>query len=206
MSHLIDDLLTYASARDRTLEPIDLDLRPLVQEILTDRISAAAVLDADAPAPQAEVGPMAPVHADPVMIRQLLDNLIGNSLKYTPPGQAPQIVVSTTSAGPDWVRVEIADRGIGIPAGRHHAIFENFHRAHRGSTFAGTGLGLAICHRIVRRHHGDIGAQDNPGGGARFWFTLPAGRPEAPSGGELPSHAGHSDDEMSLPAQAESPT
>jgi signal transduction histidine kinase len=201
MNNLIDDLLTYASARDRTLEATQLDLRPLVQEILSDRFSAAAVLAPDAPAPQGQVGPMATVHADPVMIRQLLDNLIGNALKYTPPGQPARIEISTTSAGPGWVRVEIADHGIGIPAGQHHAIFENFHRAHRGGKFAGTGLGLAICHRIVKRHQGDIGAQDNPGGGARFWFTLPTGQAETPPEGELHAHARRSVSAMALEAE-----
>ncbi|WP_327011538.1 sensor histidine kinase [Dactylosporangium sp. NBC_01737] len=70
--------------------------------------------------------------------------------------------------------VEITDNGIGIPAGQHEAIFNNFHRAHRSGGYAGTGLGLAICKRIVERHGGSIVATDNPGGGSRFAFTLPA--------------------------------
>jgi signal transduction histidine kinase len=75
------------------------------------------------------------------------------------------------------VRMEVADRGIGIPAGKHEEVFEGFARAHAG--YAGTGLGLAICRRVIRRHGGRIGAEDNPGGGTRVWFTLPAAEPVA---------------------------
>jgi signal transduction histidine kinase len=70
------------------------------------------------------------------------------------------------------VRIEIADRGVGIPADQHEKVFESFHRAHSGYT--GTGLGLAICRRIVERHGGTIAVSDNPGGGSRFQFTLPS--------------------------------
>jgi signal transduction histidine kinase len=79
------------------------------------------------------------------------------------------------SGGESQVHVQIADRGIGIPAGHHAAIFTSFHRAHATSPYTGTGLGLAICHRIVERHGGHIYATDNPGGGTRMHFTLPLG-------------------------------
>jgi signal transduction histidine kinase len=180
MNQLIDDLLTYASARDRALDATDLDLRSVVDDIISDRFAACS-LTPDLPAPHADIGPLAAVHADPAMVRQLLDNLIGNALKYTPPGQPARLDLGTAPTKPGWVRVEIADHGIGIPAGQHHAIFEDFHRAHAGTAYAGTGLGLAICDRIVTRHGGRIGVQDNPGGGARFWFTLPCAEAEVPA-------------------------
>jgi hypothetical protein len=66
----------------------------------------------------------------------------------------------------------VADRGIGIPDAEKPAVFERFHRAHAAAGYAGTGLGLAICKRIVERHGGEIGVDDNPGGGTRFHFTL----------------------------------
>jgi signal transduction histidine kinase len=184
MQNLITDLLTYASARDSALDMVDLDLKPIVDSIVSERF-ATAMMVSDALAPEAQIGALAVVHADPVMVRQLLDNLIGNALKYTPPGQPARLEITTAPAArPGWVQVEIADRGIGIPAGQHHAIFEDFHRAVTRTEYAGTGLGLAICSRIVTRHGGLIGVQDNPGGGARFWFTLPAAPAEAsPEGG-----------------------
>jgi signal transduction histidine kinase len=63
------------------------------------------------------------------------------------------------------VRIDVVDNGIGIPAGQHEAIFNDFHRAHRTAGYAGTGLGLAICKRIAERHGGTIVAADNPSGG-----------------------------------------
>ncbi|WP_196468225.1 ATP-binding protein [Planomonospora sp. ID91781] len=117
------------------------------------------------------IGPLPTVEADLSMIRQLLTNLIGNAIKYTPPGHAAHVDITGTRTGDGRVCVEIADRGIGIPPGEHQAIFAGFHRAATGYT--GTGLGLAICQRIVERHGGTITATDNSGGGARFTFTLP---------------------------------
>jgi signal transduction histidine kinase len=179
MAQLIDDLLSYASARDSALDAADLDLKAVVDAVITDRF-AAAELAPDVPAPQAHVGPLEAVHADSAMIRQVLDNLIGNALKYTPPGQPARLDVTSAPCAPGWIRVEIADRGIGIPQGQHHAVFEDFHRAHPRADYAGTGLGLAICARIITRHGGRIGVNDNPGGGARFWFTLPAAEAQTP--------------------------
>ena len=179
MSQLIDDLLAYASARDSALDATDQDLRAVVDAVIADRFAAISLLP-DVPAPQAHVEPLDAVHADPVMLRQLLDNLIGNALKYTPPGQPAQLEITSTHSQPGWVRVEIADHGIGVPEGEHHAVFQDFHRAHPRAGYAGTGLGLAICDRIITRHGGRIGVEDNPGGGARFWFTLPAAT--SPSG------------------------
>jgi signal transduction histidine kinase len=107
------------------------------------------------------------------MTRQLLDNLIGNAIKYTPIGEPARIVVSAEPDAAGWTRVRIADRGIGIPAEDQPRVFTSFHRASAHAGYAGTGLGLAICHRVVNRHGGTITASDNPGGGTRIQFTLP---------------------------------
>jgi signal transduction histidine kinase len=123
--------------------------------------------------PRIEAGRLDQVDADAGAVRQLLENLIGNSIKYTAPDVIPHLEITSRRRG-GTVEVTIADNGIGIPAGQHEAIFDNFHRAHRDTGYAGTGLGLAICHRIVTRHGGFITADDNPGGGSRFVFTLPA--------------------------------
>ncbi|WP_425322654.1 sensor histidine kinase [Actinoplanes ianthinogenes] len=83
--------------------------------------------------------------------------------------------------------VEIADRGIGIPAAERPRVFDAFHRCANSGGYPGTGLGLAICKRIVERHGGRIGADENPGGGSRFWFTLPGAA--GPAGGPEPAAA-----------------
>jgi signal transduction histidine kinase len=162
MTGMIDTLLAYTTARDAPLRSRTVDLGGLVREVLTDRAAADVHVD-----------PLPAVRADPAMLRHVLENLIGNALKYVKPGDTAHVEV-TSAAGPDgWTRIEVADRGIGIPDADKPAVFEHFHRAHAGAGYAGTGLGLAICKRIVERHGGEIGVADNPGGGTRFFFTIP---------------------------------
>ncbi|WP_432980757.1 ATP-binding protein [Dactylosporangium sp. CA-233914] len=175
MRHLINDLLAYTTARNAAIAPADLPLRELVADVTNARTDLSAA--AGTPPPQFTLGHLHNVRADPVLLRQLLDNLVGNAVKYTAPGTVPRIAIASSIDDDGLVRVELADNGIGIPAGHHDAIFTNFHRAHRSSGYAGTGLGLAICKRIVERHGGTIAATDNPGGGSRFTFTLPAAAP-----------------------------
>ncbi|PPK65464.1 ATP-binding protein [Actinokineospora auranticolor] len=171
MRVLINDLLAYTTARDATVAPVPVSLATVVADIAAARADAA-VAEGD-PVPRFAVGRLDPVLADAVLVRQLLDNLIGNAVKYTAAGVTPCVAVVGERVD-DLVRVTITDNGIGIPSGHHAAIFDNFHRAHRAAGYAGTGLGLAICKRIVERHGGTITATDAPDGGARFEFTLPA--------------------------------
>jgi PAS domain S-box-containing protein len=167
MRRLIDDLLAYTTARDAALKPQPLDLGALVAEVVAERVGHLAVR------PDIYVGPLPWVEADPALLRHVLDNLIGNALKYVQPGRVPKVDVSASPSAPGWVRVEVADRGIGVPDADKPHVFESFHRAHTGQSYGGTGLGLAICRRIVDRHGGTISVVDNPGGGSRFSFTLP---------------------------------
>ncbi|GIJ67128.1 hypothetical protein Voc01_020450 [Virgisporangium ochraceum] len=175
MAELISDLLEYTAAGDKPLAVERVDLQGLVADVVDARTTAASV-DPDLLVPQVYVAPLPPVRADPALLRQVLDNLVGNAVKYTPPGRPARIDVTALSDG-STVTVEVADRGIGIPAGEHHAIFGSFHRAHADG-YAGTGLGLAICARIVERHGGTISAHDNPGGGTVVRLTLPAALPD----------------------------
>ncbi|AGL16518.1 ATP-binding protein [Actinoplanes sp. N902-109] len=179
MHNLINDLLAYTTARDAAITPTALDLNAMVTDIAAARIDQAQ--SNHTPVPVFTIGELHTVRADPVLVRHLLDNLISNSIKYTAPGVVPDIGVASHTDGA-VVSVTITDNGIGIPAGQHAGIFENFHRAHRSAGYAGTGLGLGICHRIVQRHGGTITAADNPSGpGSQFVFTLPAGGAAGPS-------------------------
>ncbi|MEU8821048.1 ATP-binding protein [Actinoplanes sp. NPDC048796] len=173
MGTLIDDLLTYAAAREGGIRPVDLDLHALADEVAIAHLDAASA--ARRSMPTIYVGDLPPVAADPALIRQLLNNLIGNAVKYTAAGRTPRVDVTAhrTEDGRKVV-VQVADRGLGVPAGQHEAIFNGFHRAHQSSGIPGTGLGLAICHRIVERHGGVITAEDNRGGGTIITFSLPA--------------------------------
>jgi len=172
MRGMIDDLLAYTTARDAVLAPTTVGLGDVVSGIAIARIDQAQ--SADTAVPVFDVDDLRTVYADPVLVRQLLENLISNAIKYTAPGVTPSLRIRTEVAD-HVVTVTIDDNGIGIPADQYASIFDNFHRAHRTAGYSGTGLGLGICKRIVERHGGTIAAAANPGGhGSRFTFTLPA--------------------------------
>ncbi|MEU4421452.1 ATP-binding protein [Actinoplanes sp. NPDC024001] len=171
MRALIDGLLAYTTARDAAMQMVPVDLAEMVTEVTIARLDNA--IAAGRPRPRFAVRDLPVVLADPVLLRQLLDNLIGNAIKYTDAAVTPALTI-TAERDEDMIRVRITDNGIGIPAGQHEAIFGDFHRAHRTGPYAGTGLGLGICKRIVERHGGTITAEDAPGGGSSFTFTVPA--------------------------------
>ncbi|MDP9797209.1 PAS domain S-box-containing protein [Catenuloplanes nepalensis] len=171
MGALIDDLLAYTTARDAPLRLRAVDLAALAAEVVAERTSRGAV--GDRPAPRIFVGDLPEVIADAGMLRRVLENLIGNSVKYVRAGTSAHVDVTATADPVGWAHIQIADRGIGIPDADKPHVFESFHRAHEGTGYAGTGLGLAICRRIVERHGGTVAVADNPGGGTRFSFTLP---------------------------------
>ncbi|HEU4370598.1 MAG TPA: sensor histidine kinase KdpD [Methylomirabilota bacterium] len=118
--------------------------------------------------------PLVPM--DDVLIEQVLLNLLDNAVKYTPPGSPIEIIATATDRN---LTIEVADRGPGLPPGEEEKVFEKFYRAVR-VTAGGAGLGLAICRGIVQAHGGRIWAQNLPGGGVAFLFTLPIGEPPAP--------------------------
>ena len=172
MRNMINDLLEYTTARDAAVAPTMVRLGDVVNDIAIARIDQAQ--SNGTPVPAFRIGELDAAYADPVLIRQLLENLISNAIKYTAPGVVPQITIATERAGRE-VTVTIDDNGIGIPEGQHETVFENFHRAHRAAGYTGTGLGLSICRRIVERHGGRIRAAPGPDGhGTRLLFTLPA--------------------------------
>jgi hypothetical protein len=175
MRALIDDLLAYTTARDAVLSPAHCDLNSLVADIAAGRRDHAQ--STGKAIPVFRFSELCAVDGDPVLVRQLMENLIGNAIKYTAPGVIPTITITTRADTPEpgMTRVEVTDNGIGIPTSQHAAVFGNFHRAHLDADYTGTGLGLAICKRIVERHGGTITASDNSTGqGTRITFTLPS--------------------------------
>ena len=114
------------------------------------------------------------IEVDGVLIDEVLANLLENAARYTPRGS--EITLRGSTAG-DHVLVEVLDRGPGIEPGSEADIFCRFVRRRPATDRAGTGLGLAICAAVVRLHGGQIGVENRPDGGARFWFTIPLGTP-----------------------------
>jgi two-component system CheB/CheR fusion protein len=114
--------------------------------------------------------PLPVVAADETQLLRLLQNLIGNSIKYRG-AEPPRIHLSARDAGPEWI-VSVRDNGIGIDPKFTDYIFTIFKRLH-GREYPGTGIGLAVCKRVVERHGGRIWVESRPGHGATFYFSLP---------------------------------
>ena len=173
MRRLIDDLLTFSRVI-RNSEPFQLvDLTGLIREVLGDlevRIERTGAT--------IEVGDLPMIDADPMQMRQLFQNLIGNALKFQPPGNTPIVKISgrtvTTPAGKSCAEISIKDNGIGFDEKYVERMFAVFQRLHGRTEYEGTGVGLAVCRRITDRHGGTITARSNPGDGATFTVTLPS--------------------------------
>jgi len=105
-------------------------------------------------------------------IKQVLLNLLGNAIKFTPEGGRVAVRVRREGKA---VRFEVADTGVGIPAAECGRVFSEFYRLERddASEIKGTGLGLALVSRLVALHGGAIGVVSDEGQGALFWFTIP---------------------------------
>ncbi len=114
--------------------------------------------------------PLPTVHAHEIRIVQLLQNLVGNGIKYRS-AEPPRIHVTAKRRDADWM-FSVTDNGIGIEPEYAQQIFGIFKRLH-GQNYPGTGIGLAICQRIVERYGGRIWVESKPGQGSTFCFTLP---------------------------------
>ena len=122
-----------------------------------------------------ELSPDLPLlSVDPVLIEQVLANLLENAAKYTPAGTPIDIGANAT---PQGIVVEVADRGPGFPPDDDVKLFDKFYRGRSEAAQSGVGLGLAICKAIVSAHGGTIVAANRAGGGAVFRFVLPANAP-----------------------------
>ncbi|MEU8230698.1 PAS domain S-box protein [Actinoplanes sp. NPDC048967] len=175
MQGLVDDLLDTAriDAGQMKLEPRPLSLIRLVVDSVDARRPDATAKDI---AIEVDVARHLPAHADPVRLRQVLDNLISNAVKYTPQGGT----VTLTGRHDDataTTTLRVTDTGIGIPAEQRTHLFDRFFRASNAVSqgIKGTGLGLAISKAIIDAHHGGLTAEPaGPDGGTTFTVTVPS--------------------------------
>lgn len=167
MQALITNLLAFSRVATRVHEPEPVALGHVVDEVLLDLEQRISETDG-----RIEVGPLPTIEADPVQMRQLFQNLVGNALKYRRPEEPPIVRVSAETVG-QRVRISIADNGIGFEQSQADKVFAPFQRLHARSAYEGTGMGLAICRRIVERHAGMIGVTSQPGVGTTFVVDLP---------------------------------
>ena len=185
---ILNDILDFSKieAGHLDLESIDLDLRGLVEDV-------ASMFSQPAHAKGLELVCSVPVEmpavlrGDPGRLRQIVTNLVGNAVKFTPSGE---VVLELTMAGGDAtstiMRFQVVDTGIGIAESAQAPVFESFAQADAGTTrrYGGTGLGLAISRQLVELMGGEIGVTSEVGHGSTFWFTVPLNR-----GGPVPAAA-----------------
>lgn len=179
MTDMIESLLVYSrlNTKDRCSETVDLN--ETIEEL--ERLELASTLE-DTGGTIEVPRPLPKVIGDPTQLRQLLQNLIANGIKYRRDAVAPQIVIGACALKDDVVRIQVRDNGIGIPQEHRESVFIMFRRLHSRRKYQGTGIGLAICKRIVAKHGGHIGVESEEGGGSTFWFTLtPAAHTQAAS-------------------------
>jgi signal transduction histidine kinase len=168
MQRLIEALLSLSRVSTKKKEEELIDLAPLVHEVLGDlevRIQSTGG--------RVTVAELPCMEGDPVQIRQLFQNLIGNALKFHRPGQPPVVEVYALRRSPGQTEIYVVDNGIGFDKKDAERVFLPFHRLHGRSEYEGTGSGLTICQKIVERHGGTIHAESAPGQGARFVVSLP---------------------------------
>jgi len=169
MDTLLLDMLAYSrlAREDMRLacvpleEPLN-ELLSLVEREIRERGAQVEVLS-----------PLGEVQAHAPTLKQILSNLISNSLKFTAPDRPPRLRIFTTRQ-PGSVRLWVQDNGIGIHPQHHEKVFGLFQRLHDGNAYPGTGIGLALVRKGAERMGGRTGVESEPGQGSRFWVELPA--------------------------------
>ena len=167
MQALIRDLLAYARTGGGEFIPERSDLSAVVAQVVSDFETTLHQEKAEV-----TVDPLPTMMTHPLQMKQLLQNLIGNALKFRSQ-EPPRVRVSVKKTGKEWV-FSVSDNGIGMDPQEASHIFEIFKRLHTRTEYPGTGIGLAICEKIVARHGGRIWVESEPGKGSTFYFTLPA--------------------------------
>jgi signal transduction histidine kinase len=180
MQRLITDLLDFSRVTHRGKEFGPVDLKEVTKEVLADLEARVIELDA-----RVEVGDLPVIEADSTQMRQLLQNLVGNALKFHREGEQPVVQIrgdllsqrvprfSGEAIAGDCAVITVTDNGIGFDEKYAERVFTAFERLHSRSAYDGTGIGLSIARKIVWRHGGDITAKSAPDQGATFTITLP---------------------------------
>jgi signal transduction histidine kinase len=182
MTKMIEGLLAYSKVSTKTHSAEIVDLNNIVKQLSELELSVMleekhTILDVPQSLPAVEV--------DPVQIRQLMQNLVANGMKYQAKENKPHITITSRPVADGMVRINVTDNGIGIAPEFQQAVFVMFKRLHAKNEYEGTGIGLAVCKKIIGRHGGQIGVESELGKGSTFWFTLPAVKQSAAINQEL---------------------
>jgi signal transduction histidine kinase len=171
MSVLIEALLQYSRVATRAQPVQSVDMLAVVFGVVADMEERIAKSHA-----RIEFTPMPKVMADPMQMRQLIQNLVANALKFQRPGTSPHVVIEGRTTDHGGCEISVGDNGIGFEEKYLERIFRPFQRLHGRNEYEGSGMGLAICRKVVARHGGTITARSRPGEGSTFVATLPAGK------------------------------
>lgn len=171
MGQLIDDLLVFSRMGRQEMLHSTVNLDQLVKTILHD-----FRLDLQGKPISWKIGSLPEVPGDPVMLRQVLANLISNAIKFTATRVEPQIEIGSMEQRTGEVTIFVRDNGVGFDMQYVSKLFGVFQRLHRNEEFEGTGIGLANVRRIIHRHGGRTWAEGALNQGATFYFTLPMKR------------------------------
>jgi signal transduction histidine kinase len=167
MGQLIDDLLAFSRIGRQSLGLKTVDMNALANAVIGEARRADGERDVEF-----IVKPLPAAHGEPVLLRQVLDNLVNNAIKFTSSRRPARIEIGACSVDAA-VTYYVKDNGVGFDMQYADKLFGVFQRLHRPDEFEGTGVGLAIVHRIVQRHGGRVWAESAPDQGAVFYFTLP---------------------------------
>jgi len=167
MGKLIDDLLSFARIGRAELHSTRFYLAALMQEVLRTLEPETVGRDIEW-----VMSPLPAAQGDPLLLRLVFQNLLGNALKYTRPNRRARIEIGVIREGAELI-FSIRDNGVGFDMRYVDRLFGVFQRLHSGAEFEGTGIGLANVKRIVQRHGGRVWAEGAVGEGACFYFSLP---------------------------------
>ena len=176
MQVLINDLLAFSRVATKGQPFVPVNLETVAREVAHD-----LELRTHEAGGHIDIGELPVIDADPLQMRQLLQNLAGNALKFQRDGVPPVVTISSAVDG-GKCRIRVTDNGIGFDEKYAERIFTMFERLHGRGKYEGTGIGLAICRRIAERHGGTIIARSTPGQGATFVVTLPVKQREESDG------------------------
>jgi signal transduction histidine kinase len=173
MRALIGDLLAYSQIKTNAAAFAPTSLAAIVREVVADL--ETTISDTGG---RIEVGTLPAIDADASQMRQLMQNLLSNALKFRRPDVAPVIRVGASISRDGVCTISVTDNGIGFKQEHDEKIFRMFERLHTRTQFQGSGMGLAICRKIVERHGGSIAATSIVGQGTTFTVTLPVNQAE----------------------------